>query len=66
MNGIAKSAYPIFGNAFSTEFVLIFGESDTSSIASKILCSIGDESSPTATNIKNPIKVKFSSEKAFD
>jgi hypothetical protein len=56
IKAVASGAYSVLGNTFSTEFVLIFGKSNTSSIASKILCGIGDKSSPTTTNVEKSIK----------
>lgn len=54
--GTAGVIYSIISNAFGAEFVLIFGKGHTSSVASKILRSVGDESSPTATDVKKSIK----------
>ena len=59
---IANNTYSIIGNTFSTKFVLVFGKGNTSSIASKVLCGIGNKGAPSTTNVKKSIKDRFSSD----
>ena len=49
--GRKNETCPIFSNSLSTEVGLIFAQSDTSRITSKIFGGIGNKSAPTTSNI---------------
>ena len=48
--------YAVLSNAIGTELGLVLTESDASGIATIVLGSVSDESSPSASNIEHPEK----------